>query len=59
MARLNKDFIAAATSPEINEKLLTMGGPMNPTTPEELAAFTLSEIEAWRKVAKAANIRIE
>lgn len=59
VARLNKDFIAAATSPEINEKLLGMGGPMNPTTPEELGAFTLSEIEAWRKVAKAANIRIE
>jgi len=32
---------------------------MNPTTPDELRAFTLSEIEAWRKVVKAANIRIE
>lgn len=36
-----------------------MGGPMNPATPEELREFTLSETEAWRKVAKAANIRIE
>ena len=59
IAKLNKDFIAAATSPEINEKLLGMGGPMNPTTPDELRDFTLSEIEAWRKVVKAANIRIE
>ena len=57
--RLNRDFIAAGTSPEINEKLLGMGGPMNPTTPDELRDFTLSEIEAWRKVVKAANIRIE
>lgn len=32
---------------------------MNPTTPDELRDFTLSEIEAWRKVVKAANIRIE
>ena len=59
VAQLNKDFIAAGTSPAVNEKLLGMGGPMNPTTPEELRAFTLSEIEAWRKVVKAADIRIE
>ena len=49
VAQLNRDFIAAGTSPAVNEKLLGMGGPMNPTTPEELRAFTLSEIEAWRR----------
>jgi len=59
VAQLNRDFIVAGTSPSVNEKLLGMGGPMNPTTPEELRAFTLSEIEAWRKVVKAADIRIE
>ena len=57
--RLNRDFIAAGTAPDIQEKLLQLGGPMNPTTPDELRQFTLSEIEAWRKVVKAANIRIE
>jgi tripartite-type tricarboxylate transporter receptor subunit TctC len=55
----NEGEASAATSSEINEKLFGMGGPMTPTTPDELRAFTLSEIEAWRKVAKAANIRIE
>lgn len=59
VVRLNRDFIAAGTSPEVAEKLLALGGPMNPTTPEELAAFTKSEIEAWRKVVRAADIRIE
>ena len=57
--RLNRDFIAAGTSPQVNKKLMDMGGPINPTTPEGLRDFTLSEIEAWRKVVKAANIRIE
>ena len=59
VGRLNQDFIAAATSPEINKKLLDLGGPMNPTSPDELRQFTLSEIEAWRMVVKAADIRIE
>jgi tripartite-type tricarboxylate transporter receptor subunit TctC len=56
VAKLNRDFIAAGTSPDVNQKLLDMGGPMNPTSPEELRRFTLSEIEVWRK---AADIRIE
>lgn len=59
VGRLNRDFIAAGTSPEIREKLLALGGPMNPTTPDELRAFTLAEIETWRKVVKATDIRIE
>ena len=32
---------------------------INAMTPDELRAFTLAEIEAWRKVVKAADIRIE
>ncbi len=59
VARLNRDFIAAGTSPEVAAKLDGLGGAMNPTTPEGLGEFTRSEIDAWRKVIRAANIRIE
>ncbi len=36
--KLNQDFIAAGTSPEVNEKLLALGGPMNPTSPRSCAS---------------------
>jgi tripartite-type tricarboxylate transporter receptor subunit TctC len=55
--KLNKDIIAAGTSPETAARLDALGGSRDFTTPEELAAFTKSEIEAWGKVIKAANIR--
>ena len=54
-----KDIIAAGTSPEILAKLENMGGAPSFTTPEGLMEFTRSEIEAWRKVVKSANIKIE
>jgi len=57
--KLNKDIIAAGTAPEIAAKLDAMAGGPSFTTPEELMAFTKSEIEAWRKVVRAANIKIE
>jgi tripartite-type tricarboxylate transporter receptor subunit TctC len=56
---LNRDIIAAGTAPEIAAKLDAMAGGPSFTTPEALMAFTRSEMEAWRKVVKAANIRIE
>ena len=57
--KLNKDIIAAGTSPETAAKLEGMGSGPSFTTPEGLAEFTASEIEAWRKVIRAANIKIE
>jgi tripartite-type tricarboxylate transporter receptor subunit TctC len=57
--KLNKDIIAAGSAPEIAAKLDSMAGGPSFTTPEGLMEFTKSEIEAWRKVVRAANIKIE
>ena len=57
--KLNKDITAAATAPEVVAKLATMGGDLALTTPEQLGAFTRSEMEAWRRVIRAANIKVE
>jgi tripartite-type tricarboxylate transporter receptor subunit TctC len=57
--KLNKDIIAAGNSPETAAKLDALGGSRDFTTPEEFADFTKSEIEAWGKVIRAANIRAE
>ena len=57
--KLNKDIVAAGNNPETATKLDAMGGAPSFTTPEGLADFTASEIEAWRKVIRAANIKVE
>jgi tripartite-type tricarboxylate transporter receptor subunit TctC len=57
--KLNRDIIAAGTSPETAAKLDALGGSRDFTTPEEFAAFTASELQAWRKVIRAADIRAE
>jgi tripartite-type tricarboxylate transporter receptor subunit TctC len=57
--KLNQDIVAAGTSPEISAKLEAMAGGPSFTTPEGLRDFTKSEMEAWRKVIRAANIKIE
>ncbi|MEA2845926.1 MAG: hypothetical protein QOG78_1207 [Rhodospirillaceae bacterium] len=57
--KLNKDIIAAGNAPETAARLDALGGSRDFTTPEEFAAFTASELEAWRKVIRAADIRAE
>jgi tripartite-type tricarboxylate transporter receptor subunit TctC len=57
--KLNRDIIAAGTSAETSAKLDALGGSRDFTTPEEFAAFTASELEAWRKVIRAADIHAE
>jgi tripartite-type tricarboxylate transporter receptor subunit TctC len=59
VTKLNHDIIAAGSAPEVAAKLDAMAGSPSFTTPEGLMDFTKSEIEAWRKVVRAANIRIE
>jgi tripartite-type tricarboxylate transporter receptor subunit TctC len=57
--KLNKDIAAATAHPETAAKLKGIGGDLALTTPEGLMEFTKSEIESWRKVIRAANIKIE
>jgi tripartite-type tricarboxylate transporter receptor subunit TctC len=57
--KLNKDIIAAGNAPETAARLDALGGSRDFSTPEEFAAFTASELEAWRKVIRAADIRAE
>ena len=59
MLKLNRDIIAAGTAPETAARLDAMAGGPSFTTPEGLMEFTKSEIVAWRKIVRAANIKIE
>jgi len=46
-------------TPEMNKQFLTQGVEPLTSTPQEFAARIDSEIANWRKVVKAANIKVE
>ena len=54
--RLNKEFAAALSLPDIKQFLFTQGLDAAPGTPEEFAAYIKSETAKWAKVIKAAGI---
>ena len=57
--RLNKEFTAALTLPDIKEFLFTQGLDAAPGTPEAFGAYIKSETAKWAKVIKAAGIKVE
>jgi tripartite-type tricarboxylate transporter receptor subunit TctC len=59
IARLNKELVRVLGLPEIQEKLMTEGGDVTPTSPEEAAAFIRSEVAKWSKALKDADIPVE
>jgi tripartite-type tricarboxylate transporter receptor subunit TctC len=57
--RLNKEFTAALTLPDIKQFLFNQGLDAAPGTPEEFAAYIKSETAKWARVIKAAGIKVE
>ena len=57
--RLNKEFTAALTLPDIKQFLFNQGLDAAPGTPEAFAAYIKSETAKWAKVIKAAGIKVE
>jgi len=55
--RLNKEFTAALSLPDIKQFLFNQGLDAAPGTPEEFAAYIKSETAKWAKVIKAAGIQ--
>ncbi|QJR15133.1 Bug family tripartite tricarboxylate transporter substrate binding protein [Usitatibacter palustris] len=57
--KLNKELNAVLASPELAEKLATLGITATPGTPEQFAAQMKMDLEKYGKVVKAANIKAE
>jgi len=57
--RLNELFVAALASDKLKEYFFNTGGQVAPSTPGELAKFTLAETEKWTRIVKAAKIEPE
>lgn len=59
VAQLNREFVRILKSPEVQDRLMSEGGEVAPTTPEEAAAFIRSEVAKWARTLKDANIPVE
>jgi tripartite-type tricarboxylate transporter receptor subunit TctC len=57
--RINDAFRAAVAMPEAKEAMAKQGNVINPTTPEEAAAFFKRELDRFAALVKKANVRIE
>jgi tripartite-type tricarboxylate transporter receptor subunit TctC len=57
--RLNREFHDAMKRPEVVAQMEKQAFPMNPTTPEELGAFTKSQLEAYRGILKSIGMQPE
>jgi tripartite-type tricarboxylate transporter receptor subunit TctC len=57
--RLNKEFHDAMKRPDVIALMEKQAFPMTPTTPEELGAFTKSQMEAYRTILRAAGVQPE
>jgi tripartite-type tricarboxylate transporter receptor subunit TctC len=57
--RLNKEFTDAMKRPDVVAQMDKQAFPMNPGTPEELAAFTKAQMEAYRSILRAAGVQPE
>ena len=57
--RLNKEFTDAMKRPEVIAAMDKQAFPMNPSTPEELGAFTKSQMDAYRSILRAAGVQPE
>jgi tripartite-type tricarboxylate transporter receptor subunit TctC len=57
--RINADIRAVAAQPEVLARLDAMGSTPKLMSPDEFAAFTVSEKERWGKIIRQANIRLE
>lgn len=55
--RLNQAVHAGLTKPETVERLQGLGAIVERSTPEEFAVFLQQDLERWRRVIAAANIR--
>lgn len=57
--KINADMHAVAAKPAVLERLDALGSAPRLMSPEEFAAFTLSEKERWGKIIQRANIKLE
>jgi tripartite-type tricarboxylate transporter receptor subunit TctC len=59
IGKLAEDFRTVVKLPEVQQGLAAQGAEAAASTPEDLAKWTASEVERWRRVLSASGIKAE
>jgi tripartite-type tricarboxylate transporter receptor subunit TctC len=59
VVRLNQEMLKALASPDVKERLASLGADIIATSPEETAAIFKADLAKYTKVANTANIRAD
>lgn len=59
VSRINAQVVKLLGEPELSQRLAGQGAEPSPSTPEGLARYMREDHERWKKVIRAANIRVE
>ena len=57
--RINKEFLAAMKRPDVIAQMDKQAFFLNPSTPEELGAFTREQLEEYRSILRTAGVQPE
>jgi tripartite-type tricarboxylate transporter receptor subunit TctC len=57
--RISGDIARAVKSPELSERMTALGMEPVGSTPDEYDTVIAAEIDKWKRVVKAANIKTE
>jgi len=57
--RLNADLRKTMASPEVKEKLASIGGDLTVTSPDEFAAMIKTEIIRWQKLVRDTGLKVD
>ena len=59
IAKINADAVRVLSQPDMVQRFASQGAEPAPGTPEALARFMRAEYDEWKRVIKAANIKLD
>jgi tripartite-type tricarboxylate transporter receptor subunit TctC len=59
VAKLNSELVRVLATPDIKERITTLGAEVVSTTPDGMDQFNRAQIALWAKVVKASGARVE
>lgn len=59
LARLNTEVVKGLQTPDMRERLLSLGATPGGGSPEQFAAFFRNEVAKWAKVVKQAGVKLD
>jgi len=59
IVKLNTDFVRALNTPDLREKLRTIGQTPAPSTPEEFQAQIRTDYERWGRIVRQSGTKAD